>query len=106
VVPSKSNEKIGLCDLTTVVLGRAAGSEEMFYAFEFHKRKYLWEPGERKFAKVAFPVGESMGSYRSGKGLTSPGQSPRSACVFASSMGADARAAGQKRLRMPRRAGA
>ena len=67
VTPSKSTEKIGLCNLTSIQLstpgidlgtgGRDApvvshGSKDTVLAFEFHKRQYLWDAGEKKFGKV------------------------------------------------------
>ena len=70
VEPSKPTMKVGLCALEKVCLRNTASNvEEELASFDFHKRRYLWEPGEKKWQKVAFPVGESMRFYANSRGL-------------------------------------
>jgi len=70
VTPSKTTEKIGICQIDIVELrNSASGNVEIVPSFEFHKRRYLWEAGEKKWQKVAFPVGESMAFYKNSRGL-------------------------------------
>lgn len=70
VVPSKPTQKVVICNVEQVALrNKSSRAVETVPSFEFQKRRYLWEAGEKKWQKVAFPVRESMAFYTSSRGL-------------------------------------
>ncbi len=70
VVPSKESTQAGLCEIEKVALrAQDTGKVQPVATFEFQKRRYLWEAGEKKWQKVSFPVSETMRFYNSSRGL-------------------------------------
>ena len=69
VVPSKVSAQAGLCAIEKVDLRAPDSKVQPVATFEFQKRRYLWEAGEKKWQKVSFPVSETMRLYSSSRGL-------------------------------------